>query len=217
DKSATPAGKDAAKPAKAGAEKDPAKEKEVAKKVQAESKKDAKLSQQVDSERKLEETQVKKAKAEVQAEAGEDVAKKATAAAEVEAKAKEEEAAEKEVVAKAEEVESAAVEAEGDEVEEVDHESELEGVDGERVTLVGTYVPRPAPGGTQMLGHVSILVGNVEVRLGTETRALSEVLRFAGERVAVTGKLDLKKSGGRVDPKKLEKPLLSEIKAPARR
>ena len=92
-------------------------------------------------------------------------------------------------------------------------------MDGDRVTLIGTYVPRPAAGGNQMLGHVSILIGNMEVRLGTETRSTAELLRLSGERVAVTGTLDLKRASAQqsADPHKAEKPVLQRPGAVARR
>jgi hypothetical protein len=67
-----------------------------------------------------------------------------------------------------------------------------------------------------MLGHVSVLVGGVEVKLGHDARALSEILKFSGDTVAITGKLDLRKSGT-IDPKQLEKPLLTDFSSPKRR
>ena len=179
--------------------------------------KEAKVEEKATAERKLAEAAGKKGKAEVEAEVSADPAKKDTAAAEAEARAKEEEAAEKEVEAKEAEAEDVDEEvAQGVEIEEVTRASELPAADGERVTLVGVYMPRPQAGSTQMLGHVSVMIGGVEIRLGNDTRALSEILKYAGETIAVTGKLDLRKSG-QVDPKKLEKPILTDFSAPSRR
>ena len=104
----------------------------------------------------------------------------------------------------------------GAEFEEISRASDLATGDGERVTLVGVYMPRPEGSGTQMLGHVSLLVGGVEVKLGNETRALTEILKLSGDTVAITGKLDLRKSGT-IDPKQLEKPILTDFSSPKRR
>ena len=103
--------------------------------------------------------------------------------------------------------------------DEISRAADLMHADGQHVTLIGTYVPRPAPGGSQMLGHVSILVGNIEVRLGTDTRGTAEMLRLSGERVAVTGMLDLKRASTEqaTDPRKTEKPVLSRPGTVSRR
>lgn len=177
--------------------------------------------------KKLVKVEDEKVKAEGKVEASPDADAKASHATEAEAKAKEEEAAGNVAAQKLAAEEKARLEEESPASEatlkEISRASELDSVDGERITLVGTYVPRPAPGGSQMLGHVSILVGNHEVRLGVETRGTAELLRLSGERIAVTGTLDLKKasSGQSVasgkPESKTEKPLLGRPGTVARR
>ncbi len=173
--------------------------------------------------KKLTKVEDEKVKAEGKADAVVDPAKSASAATELEAKAKEEDATAKVTADKVEAEEKARIEAESPAnnatMEEISRSADLDRVDGDRVTLIGTYVPRPAPGGSQMLGHVSLLIGTTEVRLGLETRATAELLRLAGERVAVTGTLDLKRASSEqaTDPKKAEKPVLTRPGAVATR
>ncbi|MSP56853.1 MAG: hypothetical protein EXR69_14810 [Myxococcales bacterium] len=177
--------------------------------------------------KKLAKVEDEKVKALGKVESSPDTAARAAHAAEAEAKAKEVEAAGSVAAQKLAAEDKARLEEESPASEatlkEISRSSELDSADGERITLVGTYVPRPTPGGNQMLGHVSILVGNHEVRLGVETRGTAEILRLSGERVAVTGTLDLKKaSSGQSVAKgkpetRTEKPLLGRPGTVARR
>jgi len=211
------------------ADNEPKTAKSKAKPASVEKKTDAKASaarantaaraQEADlAEQKRHKTEHEKQKAEAKSaaksEANVDATTKATAAKEAEVSARAHEAATAVASTKAD-AEANALEDEksptNDTADEVSRASDLPGADGTRVTLIGTYVPRPAPGGSQMLGHVSILVGNIEVRLGSDTRATAELLRLSGERVAVTGTLDLKRASTEqaTDPRKAEKPVLT--------
>ena len=170
------------------------------------------------ADEKLRKTEHEKHKAEAKSaaksDATVDATAKATAAKEAEISARAHEAATALAATKAEAEAKALQEEKAPEnntEDEISRAADLPHADGARVTLIGTYVPRPAPGGSQMLGHVSILVGNIEVRLGSDTRATAEMLRLSGERVAVTGTLDLKRASTEqaTDPRKAEKPVLT--------
>jgi hypothetical protein len=103
-------------------------------------------------------------------------------------------------------------------IEQITRSADLPVHDGEEVTLVGIYVPRPAEAGGAQLGHVSVMIGEQEVRLGLDVRSTSEILRLSGERVAVTGKLDMKRQPNRPgDAGTREKPILTGIRNPSRR
>jgi hypothetical protein len=184
----------------------------------AHAKTEARTQEADHADEKLRKTEHEKHKAEAKSaaksEAAVDVPSKAAAAKEAEISARAHEAATALAATKAEAEAKALQEEKAPEnntEEEISRAADLPHADGARVTLIGTYVPRPAPGGSQMLGHVSILVGNIEVRLGSDTRATAEMLRLSGERVAVTGTLDLKRASTEqaTDPRKAEKPVLT--------
>ncbi|HNC97479.1 MAG TPA: hypothetical protein PKW90_15215, partial [Myxococcota bacterium] len=175
----------------------------------------------VAAEEKLKVAESEKEQAEAKAEKAEDPAKKAAEATTAAAKARQSDAVAKEVAQKEEAVKKEAEKAEevkgAEKIREISRASDLDMVDGQEVTLVGIYMPRPDKSG-QNLGHVSIMVGNVEVRLGDKTRSLSEILKLSGESVAITGKLDLKKTGDKpAEGAKAEKPILNSHKNPSRR
>jgi hypothetical protein len=164
---------------------------------------------------------VKERKADVEQKLGaeSDVGKKAALGRDAEVAAAAEKAAD-DKVKKREEAEDAVQAAKDRDVtiETVSRAADLEAHDGQQVTLVGIYVPRPAEAGGPQLGHVSVMIGDQEVRLGTEVRGTAEVLRLSGEKVVVTGKLDLKRQAGQpLEAAKREKPVLTGFRAPHRR
>ena len=171
------------------------------------------------AEEKVVEVKGRKLEAEAKVEAEPDSAKKASHAKEAEVHGAAEKAADEHVKKKVEEVDAVQAAKELDKsIEEVTRASDLEAHDGEEITLVGIYVPRPAEAGGPQLGHVSVMIGDQEVRLGKEVRGTAEILRLAGEKVVVTGKLDLKKQPGQaVDPSRRDKPVLTGFRSPHRR
>lgn len=171
------------------------------------------------AEEKVVEVKGRKLEAEAKVEAEPDSAKKASHAKEAEVHAASEKAADENVKKKVEEVDAVQAAKELDKsIEEVTRAADLEAHDGDEITLVGIYVPRPAEAGGPQLGHVSVMIGDQEVRLGKEVRGTAEILRLAGEKVVVTGKLDLKKQPGQaVDPSRRDKPVLTGFRSPHRR
>ncbi len=171
------------------------------------------------AEDKVVEVKGKKLEAEAKIEVEPDSAKKASHAKEAEVLAATEKAADENVKKKVEEVDAVQAARELDKsIDEVSRAADLEAHDGDEVTLVGIYVPRPAEAGGPQLGHVSVMIGDQEVRLGKEVRGTGEILRLAGEKVVVTGKLDLKKQPGQaVDPSRRDKPVLTGFRTPHRR
>ena len=210
---------EAGKAAKA-AGKDPKETAAHGKKKAAEKKVEAAEEQTVTARDQLAEVKAKKADAEAKADHEPDAAKAKTAGKEAEARATEERALEQHVEKKSEETEKIDDAKEADiTVKEVSHAEDLIHYDGDEVTLVGIYMPRPAEAGGPSLGHASLMIGNMEVHLGKDIRSTAEIVRLAGERVAVTGKLDLMKQAGgnTLDPARREKPVLTHFQAPHRR
>ncbi len=171
------------------------------------------------AEEKVAEHKSRKHVAEHKADHEVETAKKAAHAREAAQHAAAEKAAHDKVKKHAESVDAVQAAKEKDKaIHEVSHAGDLDAHDGEEVTLVGMYVPRPAEGGGAHLGHVSVMVGDQEVKLGQEVRGTAEILRLAGEKVVVTGKLDLKKQAGQaLDPGRRDKPVLTGFRAPHRR
>ncbi|MSQ02475.1 MAG: hypothetical protein EXR71_11390 [Myxococcales bacterium] len=161
----------------------------------------------------------KKAEVEGKLDVEVDGVKAAALGREAETQTASEKAAEDHARKKDEEVDAVAAAKESDRtIVEVTRAADLPEHDGDEVTLVGVYVPRPADAGGPQLGHVSILVGTQEIRLGKDTRSTAEILKLSGERVVVTGKLDLRKQAGQaLDPARREKPLVTGFRSPYRR
>ena len=205
---------------KTGAGKDPKDEQARGKRAAAEKKSETKEVEAAATQKLAAEVKTKKAEAEVKADVEADPHKARGAGKEAESRATEEKALEQRVEKKVDEAEAVEEESKKDaSVKEVAHASDLDQFDGEEVTVVGVYVPRPAEAGGPQLGHVSIMVGNLEVRLGKDIRNMAEIVRLSGEKVAVTGKIDLRKAAGgnALDPSRKEKPLLTDFRAPHRR
>ena len=168
------------------------------------------------AEGRVEQVKGRKVAVEAKAAAEPDVAKKASHAKAAASEAEAERAANETVKAKAREVDQLEIRQDSDKgIDEVARAADLDAHDGGQVTLVGVYVPRPSEAGGPQLGHVSVMVGDQEVRLGNEVRGTAEILRLSGERVLITGKLDLKKQPGQaLDPSRREKPVLTGFRAP---
>ena len=168
---------------------------------------------------KVAEAHEKKTAAELKADAAHDPAKKSALSRETETHATAAKAAQDHAHKKGEAVDAVQAAKEKDPtIHEISRAADLHGRDGDEVSLVGIYMPRPAESGGPQLGHASILVGNQEIRLGTDPRSTAEILQLSGERVLVTGKLDLKEQAGQaVDPHKREKPVLTGFHAPHRK
>ncbi len=171
------------------------------------------------AEEKVVAAQGKKAEVEGKLGVEGDGVKAAALGREAETQAATEKAAEDHARKKDEEIDAVAAAKENDQtIVEVTRAADLPEHDGDEVTLVGIYVPRPAEAGGPQLGHVSILVGTHEIRLGKDSRSTAEILRLSGERVVVTGKLDLRKQAGQaLDPARREKPLVTGFRPPHRR
>lgn len=171
------------------------------------------------AEKELANVKGRKAEVEQKAESEADSSRKALLSREAESAAMAEKAAEEQV--KQREEAADALQAAKDKditIEQITRSADLPVHDGEEVTLVGIYVPRPAEAGGAQLGHVSVMIGEQEVRLGLDVRSTSEILRLSGERVAVTGKLDMKRQPNRPgDAGTREKPILTGIRNPSRR
>ncbi len=161
----------------------------------------------------------KKAEVEGKLDVEADVVKAAALGREAETQAATEKSAEDHARKNDEDLDAVAAAKENDKtIVEVTRAADLPEHDGDEVTLVGIYVPRPVEGGGPQLGHVSILVGTQEIRLGKDTRSTAEILRLSGERVVITGKLDLRKQAGQgLDPARREKPLVTGFRPPHRR
>ena len=168
------------------------------------------------AEDRAEQVKGRKVAAESKAAAEPDVAKQASHAKAAASEAEAERSADERVGQKAREVDQIESSRELDKsIDEVSRAADLEAHDGGQVTLVGVYVPRPSEAGGPQLGHVSVMVGDQEVRLGNEVRGTAEILRLSGERVFITGKLDLKKPPGQaLDPSRREKPVLTGFRTP---
>ncbi len=164
---------------------------------------------------------VKSRKAEVEHEVEKEpeAAKKASLAREAEVAAVAERSADENLKKREEAVDALQAAKENDgTIEQIARGADLDVHDGQEVTLVGIYVPRPAEAGGAQLGHVSVMVGDQEVRLGTDVRGTNEVLKLGGEKVVVTGKLDMKRQPGQsANGGKREKPVLTGFRAPHRR